>query len=83
MDSFPDAEISAELKRVHPNGSAKCRWGRLNTGAVAENWRLLTRSVYNLVRSQVYHSDRPPCLFAARRASLSLIADPCYILRES
>jgi len=38
--------------RVTPNRDAKCRWGRLNAGAVAENWRLLMRSVVNFVRSQ-------------------------------
>jgi len=57
---------------------------RLNPGAVAENWRLLTRSVVNLVRLQVYHTERPPCLQhvrrdAARRADLSGIHDPCYL----
>ena len=51
--------------------------GRLNTGAVPENWRLSTRSVVNLLRSQVYDTQRPPHLFAhvrrdaARRADLS------------
>jgi len=48
---------------VTPNEGAKCRLGRLNAGAVAANWRLLTRSVVNLVRSQV---ERSPYLFAAR-----------------
>ena len=57
---------------------------RLNAGAVAANWRLSTRSVVNLARSQVYHTERPPCLEhirrdAACRASLSAIADPCII----
>ena len=33
---------------------------------VAKIWRLSTRSVVNLVRSQVYHTERPPYLFAAR-----------------
>jgi len=33
---------------------AKCRWGRLNVAAVAENWRFSTRSVVNLAQSQVY-----------------------------
>jgi len=37
-----------------------------NTGAVAENWRLLMRSVVNLAWLQVYHTERPPYLFAAR-----------------
>jgi len=53
--------------RVSPNGGAKCSWGdRLNADAVAENWRLSTRSVINLVRSQVYHTERPLSSFAAR-----------------
>jgi len=30
--------------------------GRLNAGVVAENLRLLTRSIVNLVRWQVYHT---------------------------
>ena len=34
----------------------------LNARAVAENWRLSTRSVVNLARSQVYHTERPPCV---------------------
>ena len=42
-----------------PNGGAKCRWGRFNAAAVAENWRFLTRS-------QDHHTERSPCLFAAR-----------------
>jgi len=55
----------------------------LNAGAVAENWRLSTRRVVNVVWSQVYHTDRPPYLClqhvrrdGTRRASLSAIADP-------
>jgi len=40
--------------------------GRLNAGGVAENWRLPTRNVVNLVQSQVDHPERPPYLFAAR-----------------
>ena len=50
---------------------------------VAANWRLSTLSFANLVRSQVYHTERPLCLQhvrrdAARRAGLSAIADPCW-----
>jgi len=48
------------------NGCAKYRWGRLNAIKVAENWRLSTWSVVNLARSQVYHTQRLPYLFAAR-----------------
>jgi len=59
-------KISAKLKWGYPNGDARCRWGRLNAGAVAENWRLSTQSNVNLVGSQVYHTERPPYLFAAR-----------------
>ena len=51
---------------ITPNEGAKCRRGRLNTGAVAENWRLSTRSVVNVARSQVHHTERPPYLSAAR-----------------
>jgi len=50
-------KISTKLKRDHPNRGTKCRWGRLNAGAVAENWRLWTRTIVNLVRSQVYHTE--------------------------
>jgi len=39
--------------------------GRLNTGAIAENWRLST-GIVNLVRLQVYHNEHPPYLLAAR-----------------
>ena len=71
---------------VTPNGGAKCRWGRLNAGAIAADWRLSTQNVVivNLARSQVYHTERPPYLFAARsphdaarRAGLSATADLC------
>jgi len=44
---------------VSANQGAKCRWGGLNEGAVAENWRLSSRSVVNLARPQVYHTRRP------------------------
>jgi len=37
-----------------------------NAGGIAENCRLLTRSVVNLVRSQFCHTERPPYLSAAR-----------------
>ena len=43
--------ISIKLKRGHPNGGTKCRWGRLNAGAVAAHWWLSTCSIINLVRS--------------------------------
>jgi len=64
-DSFLMPKISTILKLGHPNGGAKCRWGRLNAREVAENWRLSMRSVVNVTRSQVYHTERPPDLFAA------------------
>jgi len=55
--------------------------GRLNAGAeLHENCRLSTQSVVNLARSQVYHTERLPYLFAARsprRAGLSATAEPC------
>jgi len=57
---------------------AKCKWGSLNARSVAKHWRLLTRSVVNSVRSQIYHTERPPYLFAARRAGLSATADNLY-----
>jgi len=78
---------------VTPNGGAKCGWGRLSAGAVAENWRLSTRSVANLARTQVYHT----CLQhvrrdAARRAGLPATAsqllvmtvttDDCYFVKD-
>jgi len=50
-------ETRQNSNAVTPNGGTKCKWGRLNAGAVAENnWRPLTRNVVNLVRSQVYHT---------------------------
>jgi len=49
---------------VTPNGGAKCRWSRLNAGALAAHWRLSTRSVVSLAQSQVCRTERPP--FAAR-----------------
>jgi len=39
--------------------------GRLNAAEVAENWRLSTRSIVSLARSQVYHTEHPPYVFAA------------------
>jgi len=38
--AFFDAGNLGKTKLGHPNRGAKCRWGRLNTGAVlaAENW---------------------------------------------
>ena len=61
------------------NGDSKSTWGRLNACAVAENWRLSTRSVVNLVRSQVYQTERPSYLFAARlpwcSASCGFVSD--------
>jgi len=56
-------KISAKLKRSYPNGGAKCGWGRLNAGGLAANGRF--SRVVNLVRSQVYHIERPPDLFVA------------------
>jgi len=72
---------------VTPIGGAKCRCGRLNAGAVAEKRRLSTWSIstVNLVRSQVYHTERPPYLFAARSpwcsAGLTATAAPCSFNR--
>ena len=50
----------------HDSPGAKCRWDRLNAGVVAQNWWLLSRSIVNLARLQVYHTERPRHLFAAR-----------------
>ena len=50
---------------VTRNGGAKCRWGRLNADAVAENWRLSMRSIVNLAQSQVCHTECPRYLFVA------------------
>jgi len=78
-------KISSKLKRSHPlQRRRQMQVGRLNTGAVAENWRLLKRSVVNLARSQVYHTERPLRLQhvrrdAAHRAGLSATADPCIV----
>jgi len=57
--------IGKNSNGVIPNGGAECMWGRLNAGEVAANWRLSTRSVVSLARSQVYDAERPPYLFAA------------------
>jgi len=69
---------------IIPNGGAKWRLGRLNGGVVAENWRLLTWSVVNLVRSQVYHTERPPYLSAAYlpwcRASCGFVSNSWSLL---
>ena len=56
---------------------------RLNAGAVAENWRLSTRSVVNLARFSTL-SVHVICLQhvrrdAARRAGLSATANPSYV----
>jgi len=61
-------KISPKLKRGHPSGGAECRWGRLNAGVVAENWRLLMGSVVSLAQSQVCHTECP----------CSLIVSLCY-----
>jgi len=65
--------------RVIPNGGAKCRWGGLNAGAVAENWQLPTWSIINLAQSQVCHTEHPRYLFTARHAGLSATARPCLL----
>jgi len=54
----------------------------LNALAVAGNWRLSTRSVVNLARWQVHHTEHSPYLMqrlrsdAACRAGLLVTADP-------
>jgi len=61
--------------RVTPNEGAKCRWGKLNAGEVAENRRLSMRSIVNLAQSQVYYTNSPWCSalcgFVSNRWSLS------------
>jgi len=53
-------KISAKLER------GRSQPGAPNAGGVIENWRLSTPSVVNVARSQVYHTERPPYLFAVR-----------------
>jgi len=71
---------------ITPNRGTKCRWGwgRLNAGVVAANWGLSTQCVVNLVRSQIYHTERPPDLFAARlswwRTSRGFVSDSWSLL---
>ena len=62
------SKISAKLKwpGQPPTDAPSVGGRRLNAGAQAANWRLSTRSVVNLVPSQVYHTERPPYLLAAR-----------------
>jgi len=82
--SFLMPKISAKLKRGHSQrrrqmevGCVKCRCG------IGANWRLSTRSVANLARSQIRHTEHPPYLLqhgrrdAVRRAGLSATDDPC------
>jgi len=62
---------------VTPNGGANCRWSRLNAGTVAANWRPSTRSVVNLVRSQVYDTERSYYLFASKFAVVQRVLWVC------
>jgi len=52
---------------IFPNGGAKCRWVGVDFRQItrynSKTWTVV--SVVNLVRSQVYHIERPP-LFVAR-----------------
>jgi len=64
----------------HHNRGAKYRWRRLSAGAVAENWRLSTRSVVILARSQVYHTERPRYLFAATMQRVARVCQRQLIL---
>ena len=64
LSSCMVSKISAKLKRSHPNEGAKCRWGRLKLAAF-DSKPSTVASVVISVRSQVYHTERPP-LFAAR-----------------
>jgi len=63
-------KISATTKMGSPPVEApNAGRGRLDAGAVAvaaaADWLISTRSVVDLVRSQGYHTERPPCLFEA------------------
>jgi len=62
---------------VTPNGGAKCRLSRLNAGAVAENWRISTRSVVNLVRSQVYLHWASTLFVCSTFAAMQRVAPVC------
>jgi len=67
--SFLMPKISAKFKGGHPQRERQTPvpWCRLiNAGALVANWRLSAQSVVTLARSQVYHTERPPYLFAAR-----------------
>jgi len=70
---------SGKLKRSHPNGGAKCRWGRLikcrcEALSTYLGRKSITPSVH-LVCSQHVRRD------AARRAGLSATADLCWDTR--
>ena len=68
-------KISTKLKKVTPNGGDKCR---LNTVAVAENWRHSTRSNVNLVRSHVYHTEvHLPVVVCSTFAVMQSVARVC------
>ena len=60
---FGCQKSSQNSKWVTHSGGTECRMGRLNAGVVAENWQLSAQSIVNLVRLQVYHTERPPDLF--------------------
>ena len=73
--SFLVPKILAKVKQGHPNGGAKCRWGRLNAGAV-----LSSRSVHKFITVSVHHiCFQHVRRDAARRAGLSATADPCSL----
>jgi len=50
--------------------------GRLNTGAVAANWRRST-GIVNLIRSQVYHKEHPPYFGCSTFAVMQRVARVC------
>jgi len=68
---------------VTPNGGAKCRWGRLTLATFDKSKTSTVASVVNLVRSQVYNTERSP-LFAARllrcSASRGFVSDSCMVV---
>ena len=87
-------KISVKLKRGHPKPkqapNADGARSRLNAGALAANWRILSvfdASVVNLVWSRVYHTKRQFCLQhirrdTARRVGLSATADFCITIGD-
>jgi len=79
MDSgYLVPKISAKFKRVHPKRRCQMQVGRLNAGAVAENCDFRREASSNLVRSQVYHTERASTLFVCSTfAVMQRVAQVC------